>query len=189
VLPPDPTTTEWILAGVAAALVAVVAGAHLVRLAARGTPGTAWGRAAALLLGTLTAGVALGLVVLFATGLRADQIDLAAGTGFPEGPLAGVLLPADVGAAADVATYAAALLLPIGAILGILAIAVASTPPRAGLRVAAGIACGIGVVVAGVLVVFDSGAVVTGTAVAAIVLFLATGLCLAVDALGSGSRT
>jgi hypothetical protein len=182
-MPPDPTTAEWVVAALATAMISVVAGAHLVRLAARRTPGTVWGRAAALLLGTLTAGVALALVVLFAAGMRAEQIDLAAGTGYPEGPLAGVLVTADVDAADDVATYATALLLPIGAILGILTVAVASTPPRSGLRVAAGVACGIGVVVAGAFVAFDAGAAVAGVAVAALVLFLAAGTCLAVDAL------
>jgi hypothetical protein len=182
-MPPDPTTGEWFAAGVAAALIAVVAGAHLVRVAAPRAHGTVWGRAAALLLGTLTAGTALTVVVLFAAGMRADQIDLAAGTGYPEGPLAGVLVTDDVTAADDVATYATALLLPIGAILGILAVAVASTPPRSGLRVAAGSACVMGVAVAAVFLAFDTGAAVAGVGVAALALFLAAGACLAVDAL------
>ena len=132
-LPPDPTTSEWIIAGIAAGLIAVVGGAHLVRPSLRRASITFWGRAAALLLGTATAGVVLALVVVFAAGMRAERIDLAAGTGYPEGPLAGVLVTQNVGAADDVATYAAALLLPIAAVLGILAVGVAGSTPRGGL--------------------------------------------------------
>ena len=181
-LPPDPTTSEWIVAGIAAGLIAVVGGAHLVRPSLRRASITFWGRAAALLLGTATAGVVLALVVVFAAGMRAERIDLAAGTGYPEGPLAGVLVTQNVGAADDVATYAAALLLPIAAVLGILAVGVAGSTPRGGLRVAAGAGCSIGVAVCAVLMTFDAGAVVIGVATVGFVLLVAAGICLAIDA-------
>jgi hypothetical protein len=183
VLPPDPTTAEWVAAGVAAGLVAVLGGAHLVRPALVRSPASMWGRAAALLLGTATAGVIVALAVVFAAGMRADGIDLAAGTGYPEGPFAGVIVTANVAAADDVAAYAAALLLPLGATLGVLAVAVAATTARAGLRIAAGIACVIGVLACLVLAMFDTGAVVAGVAVAGLALFAAAAACLAADAL------
>ena len=182
-LPPDPTTSEWLIAGIAAGLIAVLGGAHLVRspLHRTTTTPTIWGRAAALLLGTVTAGAVLAVVVVFAAGMRADQIDLAAGTGYPEGALAGVLVTSDVTAADDVATYASALLLPVGAIFGILAVAVAVTRPRAGLRIAASVACILGVAVASLFLAFDAGAVAAGVATATLVLLLAAGVCLLVD--------
>jgi hypothetical protein len=183
VLPPDPTTAEWVAAGVAAGLVAVVGGAHLVRASLLRSPVSFWGRAAAVLLGTAAAGVVVALVVVFATGMRAERIDLAAGTGYPEGPLAGVLVPADVAAADNVAAYAAAVLLPLAATLGVLALAVAATTARAGLRVAAGIGCFIGAVLCAVLAVLDPGAVVAGVAFAGLALFVTAGVCLAIDAL------
>ena len=188
-LPPDPTTAEWIVSGVAAVLVALVGGVHLVRASlTHDSPASIWGRAAALLLATATVGVLLSLVVVFAAGMRADGIDLAAGTGYPDGPLAGVLVPQDVGVADDVATYTAALLLPLAAALGILAVAVASTTAHAGFRIAAGVGCVVSASVAAVLLAFDTGAVVAGVATGGLFLFIAAGMCLLIDALTEAQR-
>jgi hypothetical protein len=182
VLPPDPTTAEWVAAALAAGFVVVLAGVHLVRPAIVRSPATAWGRAAAILLGTAASGVVLALLVLIAAGMRADRIDLDAVTGFPEGAFAGVLVPEDVSVADDIATYASALLFPIAATFGVVAVAVASTPARHGFRFATALVCAAAIAVSALLVVLDAGAAVGGVATAAIALFALTLVCLAVDA-------
>jgi hypothetical protein len=88
----------------------------------------------------------------------------------------------------DVATYTAALLLPLAAALGILAVAVASTTAHAGFRIAARVGCVVSASVAAVLLAFDTGAVVAGVATGGLFLFIAAGMCLLIDALTEAQR-
>jgi hypothetical protein len=176
---PEPTTGEWVVAGVAAGLVVVVAALLLLRPALRRSNATAWGRAAGLLLAASATGLVLVVALLGVAGAQADDA--------PVGAFAGVLVTAEVGTARRVASYAAALLLPTAAVLAVLAVAVVDIGRPSGLRVAAGSAAGLVLVGGGYVVLGDAGPAATAAGWAATLLAGGAALTLAVDEL-AGAR-
>lgn len=172
----DPSTAEWLAAGAAAGLVVVVASLlalHPVLARSRATP---WGRAAGLLLATIATGLVLVVVVALVAGTRAGEA--------PESALAGVLVQPD---GERIGRYAAAILLPLAAVLAVLAFAVVDVGRPSGFRIAAGVAAGV-VLAFGLLVGFGDGGTVP-TALGRVTAALAAGAAasLALDEL-LGSR-
>ena len=176
---PEPTTGEWIVAGVAAGLVVVIAALLLLRPALQRSSATTWGRAAGLLLAASATGLVLVVAVVGVAGAQADDT--------PLGAFAGVLVATDVGTARRVASYTAALLLPMAAVLGVLAVDVVDVGRPSGLRAAAGSAVGFVLVGGGYVVLGDAGPAATGAGWAAVLLAGGAALTLALDEL-AGAR-
>ena len=169
---PEPTTGEWIVAGVAAGLVVVVAALLLLRPALARRGATAWGRAAGLLLAAAAAGLVLVVTVTVVANDRADDA--------PAGAFVGVLV-GQPGTAGRIAGYAAALLLPLAAVLAVLAVAVVDLGRPSGFRLAAGVAAGFVLLVGFVVVAGDVGPAATGVGWTAALLGGGAALLLAVD--------
>jgi len=171
----QPTTAEWTAAGVAAGLVVLLAALHLLRPVLARSPATPWGRTAGVLLGSVTTGLVLCVGVAAAAAVRAGET--------PEGAFAGVLVHVEPTVAERIAAYAAAILLPLSAVIAVLALAVVDLGRPSSLRIAAGVAAGM-VLASGVLVVLgDTGPVATGVGWAAVVLAGAAALTLVLDEL------
>ncbi len=178
--PADPTTPEWVAAAVAAGLVVVLGGLHLLRAVLARSAATAWGRLAGLLLAVLAVGLVLVVVVLGVAGAQASD--------GPTGEFAAVLVHPEADTASRLAGYAAALLLPLAAALAILAVAVVDVGRGSGLRIAAGVASGL-VMAIGALVSTggtDGAALAAGWA--AVVLGAAAAAALVADQLDARER-
>jgi hypothetical protein len=178
---PDPTAGEWFVAGVAAGLVVVVGALLLLRPALWRSTATVWGRAAGLLLATAAMGLVLVVAVAGAAGARADDT--------PTGEFAGVLVAVDRGAAGRVAGYTAALLLPLAAILAVLAVAVVDVGRPSSLRAAAGTAAGFVLLVGLRVVTGDAGPAATAAGWAAVLLAGGAALMLALDEVAGGRQS
>ena len=180
---PEPTTTEWFAAAIAAGLVVALAGMLFIRPSA-GPGTTVAGRLAGWLLACLACSAALGTAVIVGAGIRAAQInleDLQTGTGLPTGAFARYLFDADPGSTERAAQYAPAVLLPLAGTFAVLALAAVDLGRSVGLRAIAAVAC---LVVAGLCVVVgagDVGPLVARTATAVGALSVAAVLALAVD--------
>ena len=180
---PEPTTTEWFAAAIAAGLVVALAALHFIRPSA--VPGTtAAGRLAGWLLACLACSAALATAVIAGAGIRAAQIsieDLQTGTGLPSGAFARYLFDADPGSTERAAQYAPAVLLPLAGTFAVLALAAVDLGRSIGLRAIAAVVC---VVVASLCVVVgvgDVGPLVARTATAVGLLSAAAVAALAVD--------
>ena len=169
---PDPTTGEWVAAAIAACLVVVLGALLLLGPALRRSTATSWGRAGGLLLAITASGLVLVVAVAFA-GSRAGRA--------PVGEFAGVLVHSEPGTAGRIAGYVAALLLPLAAVLAVLAVAVVDIGRPSGLRAAAGAAAGFVLVAGAVVTIGDTGPAPTAVGSAAVVLAAATILALALD--------
>lgn len=169
----DPTTGEWVAAAVAAGLVAVVAALLLLHPVLRRSRATPWGRAGGLLLATLATGMVLVVVVAIVAGTQVGDEP-------SEAAFAGVLVHAD---GERIGRYAAATLLPLAAVLAVLAFAVVDLVRPSGFRIAAGVAAGA-VLAVGLVVGFGDGGTVP-TALGRVTAVLAAGaaLSLALDEL------
>ena len=168
---PDPTAGEWVVAGVAAGLVVVLAALQLLRPALARSPATPWGRAAGLLLAVAAVGLVLVVAVAVTAGGIADDT--------PDGPFVAVLVHVD--AAGRIAGYVGALLLPLAAVLAVLAVAVVDLGRPSALRIVAGAASGF-VLLAGLsVVVGDAGPAATAVGWTAALLGGGAGSLLAVD--------
>ncbi len=182
-MPHVPTTTEWVLAAEAALLIAVLCGYLLVRPSlGRLTNGA---RVASLAFATLGAGLVLAVVVLLASGIRASSVDLAAESieeaNYPAGVLAGELIGFDPETSQDVAAYAAALLMPLAALCGVMAFAVMHSAPRSALRTAATCVAGFVFLVGLLAVMGDTGPLPAGVGWFALNLAALAALALASD--------
>lgn len=171
----DPTTAEWVAAGVAAGFVVVLGAVHLLRPVLARSPASPWGRASGLLFATITTGLVLAVAVVAVGGARAGRASA--------GPFAGVLVHPEPPTAERIAGYAAALLLPLAAVLGVLAAAVVELGRPSGLRIAAGVAAGVVLACGTLLVAGDVGTVATGAGWSAVVLAAAAAATLVADEL------
>lgn len=178
----DPTTVEWIAAGVAAGLVVLVGAVLVLRPVLRRSAATPWGLTGGVLLAALAVGLVLVVAVVAVAGWRADVEHP------PAGPFAGVLVATDPATATRVSGYAAALLLPLAAVLLVLAVAVVDLGRSSGLRIAAGVAVGVVLSVGVLLAVGDAGSAPRVAGWAAAALAGAAGLALALDELVGGRQ-
>jgi hypothetical protein len=187
---PDPTTTEWVAAGVAVGLVVVLAAVHLVRPVLAVGAATAWGRVAGLLLAVLAAGLVLAVVVLGVGAARSEappegatpeQVEAAAAK--LSGPFASELVPPQASTANRVASYSTAALLPLAAALAVLAVAVIDVGRPSGIRLAAGAACGLLLVAGGYVVTGGTQGAARAAGWAAVVLAACAAAALVVDEL------
>lgn len=151
--PRDPNAAEWVLAVQAGLLVVLLGGFHLARPLlprVRGAAGVA-----VVALSTLASTFVFVMIVLFAAGIRAGSVDIAAPSfeeaNYPRGLLSLQLVGFDPAVREDAAGFAAALLLPLVVLCGVFAVVVAHAPRGTGLRVAVG---------AGTCLVFLAGAVI-----------------------------
>lgn len=168
-----PTSGEWIAAGVASGLVVVLLALHLLRPVLARSRATAWGRAAGLLLGCLAVGFALVTAIAVVAGMRADTA--------AEGAFAGVLVHPEPPTAERIGGYVAALLLPLAAVVAVLAVAVVDVGRPSGLRVPAGITAGV-VLAASLLVARgDPGSAAEAVAWSSLVLSGAAAVALVAD--------
>ena len=170
---PEPTAGEWIVAGVAAGLVVVVAALQLLRPALARSTASPWGRAAGLLLATTAAGLVLVVTVAVAAGDRADDA--------PVGEFAGVLVNAEPATAGRIAGYSAALLLPLAAVLAVVAVAVVDLGRPSAFRIVAGAAAGFVLLAGFVVVLGDAGPAATAVGWTAALLGGGSALLLALD--------
>lgn len=171
----QPTTADWVAAGVAAGLVVLLAALHLLRPVLARSSASPWGRAGGLLLAMVTTGLLLCVGVAVTAGARADSS--------PVGPFALELVHGEPPTAARIGGYAAAILLPLAAVIAVLAVAVVDVDRPSGLRIVAGVAAG-GVLASGLLLVLgDVGTVATGVGWAAVVLAGAAAGALVLDEL------
>jgi hypothetical protein len=167
----DPSAGEWVVASVAAVLVVVLLALLLLAPALRRSAATPWGRVAGLLLAATA--VTLVLVVVVA--------GTAAFVSEPDGVFATELVHAGVASDERIAAYAAALLLPFAAVLGVLAVAVVDVGRPSAFRPAAGAVAGLVLVGAGILVVGDAGDAVTAAALSTALLSGGAALSLVFD--------
>jgi hypothetical protein len=170
----DPSAGDWVAASLAAALVVVLLALLLVAPALRRSSASPWGRVAGLLLAA-TAAVLVLVVVVAGTAALVSR---------PDGVLATELVHAEVISAERIAVYTAALLLPLAAVLGVLAVAVVDIGRPSAFRPAAGAVAGLVLVAAGILVVGDAGDAVTAAALSAAVLSGGAAFALMADELG-----
>ena len=157
----DPTTTEWVVACVAAALVVGVSAVLVVRLAGSRAPSLPR-RIAGFTLAALGGLVLLATVVLVGAGIRASGLGLP--PALIDEPFAARIIDVDPDVTEDVARYGTALLAPLGFLLGTLAFAVLRLGTTA-TRMAAAATCAICVFAAWGTVAGDAGAVVSNLAV------------------------
>lgn len=139
---PEPTTTEWVAAAVAAVLVVLLGGLLFVRPAVR--PATSGpSRVAGLMLSALAVAVVLVVAVLVGAGIQASRLDPALlGEDRPTGPFAVYLIDLDPATTERVAQWAPAILLPLAATLGVLALAAVDVGRSLGLRIIAALTSG-----------------------------------------------
>lgn len=168
-----PTSGEWIAAGAAGALVVVLLALHLLRPALGRSPSTVWGRAAGLLLGCIAVGFVLVTVVAVVAGMRAD-------TG-AEGAFAGVLVHPEPPTAERIGGYVAALLLPLAAVVAVLAVAVIDIGRPSGLRIPAGITAGVVLAASAIVARGDPGSAAEAVAWSSLVLSGAAAVALVAD--------
>ena len=170
---PDPTTTEWVTAAVAAGFVVVLGALLLLGPALRRSTATPWGRAGGLLLAVTSAGMVLVVAVAAVAGSRAGEV--------PAGAFAGVLVHDEADTAGRIAGYVAALLLPLAAVHAILAVAVVDVGRPSGLRAAAAGAASFVLIAGALIAIGDTGPAATGVASASVVLAAGTIAALALD--------
>jgi hypothetical protein len=126
----------------AAVLVVFLGGLLFVRPAIRPAT-TGPSRVAGLMLSALGVAVLLVVGVLAAAGISASKLDPALlGEDRPTGPFARYLVDLDPTTTERVGTYAAAILLPLAATLGVLALAAVDVGRSLGLRVIAALTSG-----------------------------------------------
>lgn len=165
----DPTAGEWVALGAAFGFVLLLGGLLVVWPVLRGSPATAWGRAAGLLLGALT----VELLVVAA-------IVVVAGEGDVEQAAATALRPS-ARTAQEVRGHVVALALPAAAVLLVLAHAVVAVGRPSGLRAVAGGAAGALAAVGCTVALGDTGTAPTVAGVAAAALAGGAALALAAD--------
>lgn len=176
----DPTTWEWVAAGIGAGLVAVLLAVLALRPVLARSRATPWGRAGGLLLGTAATGLFLVVVIAIGAAAVGDR---------PSGAFAGVLVHADGRVAERIGAYAAALLIPLAAVLGVLAVAVVDVGRPSGLRIAAGLVAGVLLVVGLTVATGDTGSAPTVVGWSASVLAGAAAVALVLDELVGGRQS
>ena len=159
---PQPTTSEWIAAALAAGFVTVLAGLLLVRTALAGS--RPFARVAGFLLAVQAAAVLLVAVVLCGAGIRAAQLGDPPLS--PPGPYPALLISIDPSITEDVARFGAALLVPLAAALAALAVAVLGSGRSSYLRLFAGGVSGLVLGTCALAVLGEAGSLATGVALA-----------------------
>lgn len=185
---PEPTTTEWVMAAVAAVLIMLLGGLLFILPALRrgATPAS---RMAGFLLSCLATAMVVIAAVLVVAGIRARSIDpLEGGEGRPASPFARYLFDPNPASTERVATYGAAVLLPLAAVLGVLALAAVDLGRSIGLRAIAGLTCGALLIASVVLIIGDAGPLAARTAVGIGVLSAASAVALTADELRGPRR-
>ncbi len=158
--PAHPSTAQWVVACVAGALVVGVSAVLLLRVA--------WSSASSLPRRVAGASLAvLGLLVLLCTAVLVGAGVRAAGLGLPpvvlDEPFAARLIDVDPDVTEDVARYGTALLVPMGLLLGTVAIAVLRLGTT-GTRVVGAAVSGVCLAAVGTAIAGDAGAIVTNLA-------------------------
>ena len=196
---PDPTGTQWIAAGLAAALVVLIGGSCIVLPAVRRGTRIASSRIAGWLLACIAMALVVVSAVLVGAGIRAsmiDEADLAAGENLPSGPFIRHLFDPSLVTTEHVAMWGPLLLLPLAATFIVLALALVDRVRSFGLRAVAAGACGVVAILAGYVALgtttpftTDPGPLAGRAATAIAVLALATLLAVAIDLYSGSSRS
>lgn len=137
---PTPTTTEWVAAALAAALVVALGALHVVGVGRRPLTRDRLALAGGWLLGCLAATSLLVLAVLVGTAVRASLVstaDIQAQRHLPAGPFVGHLFNRDLSTTERVGWISAAYLLPLAGTFAVLAVAVVDRHRSVGMRIAA----------------------------------------------------
>jgi hypothetical protein len=167
----DPTTYQWVVASVAGALVVTVGTTLFLRAVGRGRPAAVpvLRRGAAACLAALGLAALVGTAVMVGAGIRASGLGVPVALGEPplvNEPFASRIIDADPDVTEDVARYVMALIAPVGLLLLAVAVGVVRLGTT-GARAAAGATCGLCLVVVGIAIVGDGGALVERLAWAA----------------------
>lgn len=184
--PTGPTSAELLVAGVAAALVVLVAGAVFVRLVAgAGGSGRPWVRLAAAATAAIGAGSGLVLAVLWGAaekGRRFGEPPYVATE-----PFAALLLDVqtivDI-APADRARYATVVLLPLAIAAAVLAAGLVRDAGSATVRLVTGAVAGVCIAGAAAAILGESGRLIEPLALGLGVLAVVAVAGLVVDELG-----
>lgn len=174
----DPTTGEWIAAGTAAGLAAAVLALLLVWVPLRRSTATRWGRAAGFLLAAVASSLVVTVAVVVGIALDGDS--------GVSGPFGAVVARINAQTAERVAGYIAALLLPVAAVVAVLALAVVDVGRNTGLRIAAGVAAGVLLATGVVVALGDTGTAPTAAGWVIAVLAGGAAVALALDEVTAG---
>jgi hypothetical protein len=178
---PEPTTTDWALVALAAVLVVVVGGLLVIRPALRPAVTTESRIAGFLIAGTATA-VLLAAVVLGVAGWRASQLDpTAGGDDRPAGPFVRYLIDSNPDSTERAAAYGLGVLVPLAAVLVVLAVAAVDPARSLGLRVVQGLLCGALFVTSVFVAIGDAGPLAARAAIGVALLTAGALAALATD--------
>jgi hypothetical protein len=176
-----PTTTDWVLVSLAATLVVVVGGLLLIRPALRPSVSAESRLAGFCIAATATATLLLS-VVLGAAGWRATSLDPAAGgDDRPAGPFVRYLIDANPDSTERAAVYGVLVLVPLAAVLVVLAVAAVDPARTIGLRVVQGLVCAAVFVTSVFVAIGDAGPLAARAATGVAVLTAAALAALATD--------
>jgi hypothetical protein len=180
---PEPTTTEWVLVSLAAVLVVVVGGLLLIRPALRPSV-TTESRLAGFLIAATAAAVLLVAFVVGAAGWQASRLDPAAGgDDRPTGPFVQYLIDSNPDTTERAAAYGMGVLLPLAAVLVVLALAAVDPARSIGLRVVQGLVCAAILVISLFVAIGDTGPLATRAALGMALLSAGALAALATDEL------
>lgn len=178
---PEPTTTEWVMAAVAALLV-VFAGGLLLILPALRPAATVASRLAGLLIAALGVAMLVIVAVLIGAGIQASGLDPAQlPDDRPDGPFSEYLINRNPETTERVAVYAAVVLVPLAAVLGVLALAAVDVGRSIGLRAIGGLVCGVLLVTSLLVIAGDTGELASHAALGVGLLAFGAVVALAVD--------
>lgn len=181
-MPPEPSIVEWAAAALAAALIVAIGGQLVVGRADAGV--TYWSRVAGWCIGSLASAVLLAAAVLAGAGIRAGRIEPVAGERPAVSGFARILLDLDPNATERVAIYGVGLLVPLAAVLVVLAIAAVDPARTIGLRIVEALVCSAVGVIAAAIALGDTGPLATRAAIGVVALAFGALVALALDELG-----
>jgi hypothetical protein len=177
---PEPSVGEWVAAVVAAVAIVGVGGQLL--LGRVGPDVSRWSRLAGSMIASLAAASLLAAAVLGGAGLQASRLDPAAsGDDRPTSGFARVLLDLDPEVTERVASFGLLLLVPLAAVLVVLAAAAVDPARTIGLRVVQAVVCSAVAVIAAAIAFGDTGVLATRASVAVCLLAVAALAALAID--------
>jgi hypothetical protein len=184
---PSPSALEWLAAAVGAAAIVAVGGQLLLGRVDAGV--TRWSRITGSLVASLATAVLLVAAVLAGAGIQASRLDRASdGADRPASGFARALIDVDPDVTERVALFGVGLLVPLAAVLVVLALAAVDPARTLGLRVVVALACSA-LAVVGLAVAFgDTGTLAALAAVSVGVLALAALGALAADEIGTPRR-
>ena len=184
---PEPSLADWVAATLAAVAIVAVAGQLL--LGRVGNDVSRWSRVTGSLVASLASAVLLVAAVLAGAGIQATRLDPAqAGDDRPVSGFARTLIDIDPDVTERVALYGVGLLVPLAAVLVVLALAAVDPARTIGLRVVIALLCSAVAVLGAAVAVGDTGVLAHRAAVGIAALALAALGALATDEIGQPRR-